>query len=264
MKTAILIPVYNEEEEIKNVLSQAVSQGVDNIIAVLDGPTDNSPEIIKRFSEGREKLIILEHEHNKGLTEAMKTGLLYALQNNFDLVIKIDGDGQMNLSQVGNFLDIFKEKKTDLIIATYDKDTPWMIKKDIWIYSALFYLSTGKWVSDLLSEFRSYSSKAMKDFIKSDIASMGSNISIIDLWREHCTISEIKGGVNYYIKKIRPAHIRILIDIRMQFIKSIWSISGMRSKMGSTLSVFVLTLLLLFNLTAGLKYNSPFFKDKER
>jgi len=267
MKTAILIPVYNEEKYIREVLRQSITQNVDAVIVALDCPTDRSAEVIKQFKAqipNGEKITILEQKKNVGLTQTMKLGFTYALENGFELVIKGDGDGQMDMTKSYRFIEEYKKMHTDLIIATYNKGTPLMIRKDMWIYSLLFFIATGVWLKDILSEFRSFSRKAMGVFIQVNVADGGSNISIIDIWRNGCSISKIEGGVNYRIAKIRPAHMSILIDIRKQFIKSLWLCYGIRAKVGSIVAIPVLFLLLIFNLTAGLKYNSPFSKNKTR
>lgn len=71
---SVIIPVYNREKHIKNCLDIVISQTYKNleIIVVNDGSTDSSVEIINQYSN---KIILLEHQKNRGLSAARNTGI---------------------------------------------------------------------------------------------------------------------------------------------------------------------------------------------
>lgn len=72
-KVSIIIPVYNSEEFLKNSIESALNQSYENmeIIAVDDGSTDSSAKILQQYSK---KIIVLSQE-NKGLANALDTGI---------------------------------------------------------------------------------------------------------------------------------------------------------------------------------------------
>ena len=84
IKVSIIIPVYNVEKYIERCLRSVISQTYSNIECILvnDGTPDRSFEIAKEFINKynhKEKsnidFILIEHEHNKGLSEARNTGV---------------------------------------------------------------------------------------------------------------------------------------------------------------------------------------------
>lgn len=261
MKAAILIPVFNEERTIAVVLREAKKKN-DHVIVVIDGSTDRSLEIASE----EEGVHVLVNEENLGLAGAIKVGLKYALQQGFDTVIKIDGDGQMNLERYDELVALHQASGADVVLARYNRDTPWMIKKDIWLYSWLFRLATRVRVSDVLSEYRLLSRRAMEEFISAKIRPFASNVALVDLVKAGCSVREIKGGVNYSFRlsERRPAHWSILIDCRVQFVRALWTFGTWRSRAVSAVSVVPLALLLLTNVTLGARYNTLLSKKRAR
>lgn len=251
MKAAILIPVFNEVKTIQDVVKQALEHCPD-VIVVVDGSTDRTLEILLH----NKSIHLLVHVRNLGLTEALKTGFRYALKKGFDCVVKIDGDGQMNLNQYHSILNRYYHDRPDIVTARYNPNTPWMIKKDIWIYSFLFNLAIGIGVSDILSEYRLFSRKAMTDFINLSLARNASNISLIGLVKQGCHVTEINEGVNYQLTRLRPAYLQMLIDCRIQFVLGLWKYQSVRSRITSVVSIPILILLLIFNITFGYRYNT--------
>lgn len=258
MKIGIIIPVYNEEKNIKKVIDNAKKK-TKNIIIVIDGSTDRSLEIVKK-----QGVSLIVNRKNKGLVESLKKGFGYALRNGYDLIVKIDGDNQMDLSYFNSLIESYNRTKGELIAATYNPhNTPWMVKKDVWIYSGLFNLATGQRAGDIISEYRLFSRKAMKLYIKSKIQDNASNLSIIPLSKD-CKISYVRGGVNYHMSHLRPFHLKGLWDLRIHFISEIWKLRTLKSKIVAVISIPVLFGLMVFNLTIGHKYNSFLLKRRLR
>lgn len=92
MKVTAVVPVYNEEKTVGNVLElltssekvDNVSEKVDNVIVVDDGSTDNTPNIIKKF---KVKVITLKENKGKGNAVRIATKNMKS-----DIIIFIDGD----------------------------------------------------------------------------------------------------------------------------------------------------------------------------
>lgn len=255
MKFAILIPAYNEANSILDVIRIAKSKCRD-VIVIVDGATDHTLETV-RIEGGTH---ILHHNGNLGLTEALKTGFKYALGENFDAVLKVDADGQMNLDKFEKILGSYQASQVDIVLAGYDQKTPWMIKKDIQLYSFLYYMATGIYLNDIVSEYRLFSRKAMQIFLNLKIKKNASNFAIIGLLHEGCTVKEIDNSVNYEVTRLRPAYLQLLVDCRIQFVSGLWQIGTLRSRFLALISIPTLIVLLLFNITVGFRYNTILLK----
>lgn len=156
-KPAILIPAYNEGKYIKDVILECRRYGND-IIVVNDGSTDNTGEVLKSFSDlSGPKVILIEHETNKGKGEALKTGFQCALENDYCGVVTIDADGQHKVSEIADFLNTVETNNPDVIVGSRLKNTEGMPfirlatnKFTSWLVSAV----AGKKISDVQSGFR--------------------------------------------------------------------------------------------------------------
>ena len=101
LKIAVVIPCYKVEDQIADVLA-SIPEFVDHIIVVDDKSPDRTGEIVKNIEN--EKIHYIAHAENKGVGGAMKTGFEAGLQYNVDIMVKIDGDGQMNPGILQNFI----------------------------------------------------------------------------------------------------------------------------------------------------------------
>lgn len=161
---AILIPAYNEGKYIKTVINKCINYNLD-IIIVNDGSTDNTGEILKEF-KSENKIIVINHDINKGKGEALKTGFNYIINNKYSGVITIDADGQHDTNEIQNFLNEIKNNNPDLIIGSRFQNTKGMpfIRKFVnyftsWIISYI----AGKKIEDVQSGFRYINYDALKN-----------------------------------------------------------------------------------------------------
>jgi len=93
----VVLPAYNEEGAILPLLHkllELIKNDIQNakVIVVNDGSTDNTGEIVK--SIGSRYIELIEHDRNRGLAKAVKTGLQHALQNSTDddIIAIMDAD----------------------------------------------------------------------------------------------------------------------------------------------------------------------------
>ena len=94
-KTAIVIPSYRTESEIRQVL-KGIPAFIRHIIVVDDASPDASADLVSAAAKRDKRIILLRHEKNQGVGGAMVTGFQKALALGADIVIKLDGDGQMD------------------------------------------------------------------------------------------------------------------------------------------------------------------------
>ena len=99
---AVVMPVHNEEAHVERAIKR-VPNFVDLIVAVDDGSTDDTWKVLSRVPG--ERLIRLRHARNNGVGAATKTGYLFCLTAHADLVAVMDGDGQMDGSDLSRLLE---------------------------------------------------------------------------------------------------------------------------------------------------------------
>jgi len=112
---SIVIPVFNEEKNIINLLREIYStlenEYIFEIILVNDCSTDSSSIVISNFNKTNLKLI--NNDKNMGQSYAIWKGIKIA---KFDTIITLDGDGQNNPQDIPNLLEgYFKDQKIFLV-----------------------------------------------------------------------------------------------------------------------------------------------------
>lgn len=106
-----VIPVHNEEDFIGPVL-EGLPEFVDRVLVVDDCSTDNTADVVQAHGDGT-RVQLVRTPQNMGVGGAMITGFRQALQQPTDIVIKIDGDGQMPLEYLPQILDGIVERGAD-------------------------------------------------------------------------------------------------------------------------------------------------------
>ncbi len=112
-KIAIVIPCYKVEKHIAQVIIE-IPESVDYIIAVNDCSPDSTDVILSNLATTNSKLVYLKHHINQGVGGAMITGFQKAIELEVDVVVKMDGDGQMDIKYLTNFINPILEDKADM------------------------------------------------------------------------------------------------------------------------------------------------------
>ena len=154
----IILPAYNEEKVIKEVITDIQKQGYSNIIVVNDGSSDNTYQEAK--STG---IITLSHPINRGKGAATQTGIDAAKLLNADIIVTMDSDGQHNPKDIKKLIQPILNDKADVVIGSRMLNTKGMPKSRIImnkIANIVTYIFFGIMVSDSQSGFRAYNRKA--------------------------------------------------------------------------------------------------------
>ena len=102
MKIAVAIPCYNVKSQILDVILQIPSK-VERIYVVDDQcPQQTGQYVAQQCDDPR--IVIINHAENKGVGGAVITAYKAALADNMEVVVKIDGDGQMDPSLLEKFV----------------------------------------------------------------------------------------------------------------------------------------------------------------
>lgn len=163
-KVCVIIPAYNEEAVIKDVVKGIVSSlgktsMTYEVVVVNDGSKDNTA---KRAEEGGARVI--NHILNSGAGGATSTGLSYAYQNGFDFAATMDADGQHLADDVIKGLATAQKSTVDLLIGSRLIDTRGMSRVKVLGNKGLSLLTRilfGINVTDSQSGLRVFSKKAL-------------------------------------------------------------------------------------------------------
>ncbi len=110
MKTAVLIPIYNESKTIKSVVQALKAKKLD-VIVIDDGSKDDGGSLAA--SAGA---VVLRNEPNQGKGYSLKRGFAYLLEKGFDGVVMMDGDAQHDVDDLPQFLEL-ANKYPDSVIS---------------------------------------------------------------------------------------------------------------------------------------------------
>ena len=92
---AVVIPAYKVEKQIEGTLAKIPSY-IRYIIVVNDASPDNTKELLSQAQEDDNRIILINHQENQGVGGAMISGFRKAIELNAQIIVKIDGDGQMS------------------------------------------------------------------------------------------------------------------------------------------------------------------------
>ena len=154
---AVIIPAYNEEKTIAGVI-KSIPDFVDKIAVVDDCSSDRTA--LKATEAGAE---VITHHVNQGVGAAFHSGMEYALNGGFDIMVNIDADGQFSPSDIPSLIDPIIDKKADFVTASrfidpsYIPDMPWINRWGNRQMSRLISTLTGKRFHDVSCGFRAYS-----------------------------------------------------------------------------------------------------------
>ena len=102
LTVAVVIPAYRVAAQIAGVLAE-IPSFVSMIVVVDDASPDDTAAVVERSGDARVRLI--RRATNGGVGAAMLTGYRFALAHGADIAVKIDGDGQMDPSQIGRLIE---------------------------------------------------------------------------------------------------------------------------------------------------------------
>lgn len=116
----VIIPTYNEKENIEAIIRKVFSlDGEYNILVIDDGSPDGTASIVKALkSEFTTRLHIIEREGKLGLGTAYLTGFKWALREGYDFIFEMDADFSHNPDDLPRLLDACREGGASLAIGS--------------------------------------------------------------------------------------------------------------------------------------------------
>ena len=117
-KALVIIPTYNEAENIKKVIEASIREKTFDVLVVDDSSPDGTSSIVKEFIKSYPKKIFLEVRKNKdGLGRAYVHGFKWAIKKKYDYIFEMDADFSHNPSELITMLEYLK-KGNDMVIGS--------------------------------------------------------------------------------------------------------------------------------------------------
>ncbi len=162
MRLLIIIPAYNESENIVRVVEEIrrVVPQYDYVV-VNDGSGDATAEICREHGYP-----LLDLPVNLGLSGAFQTGMRYAWKQGYEAAIQIDADGQHDPKYIPEMVRVMEEKGADLVIGSRfvtEKKPHTLRMFGNTIISLAIRMTTGKKMTDPTSGMRLYNRKLVRE-----------------------------------------------------------------------------------------------------
>lgn len=227
MKLLILIPAYNEEETIADVIQETQKSFPDTDICVVnDGSEDRTGDILKENPD----IISLHLPFNMGIGGALWTGFNYFCQKDYEFLLRLDSDGQHPPSEAAKLLEPLTRGEADLVIGSRFINSEGYLSSHlrrggIRLLKMLTTIIMKNQITDNTSGFRAYSRKAVCLLTEDYPFDYPEPIEVYLLNRKGFRIKEIpikmtarKGGVSS-INMVRTYYylIKVLLTILVNF-----------------------------------------------
>jgi len=216
MTTCVIVPVYNHQHAIKQVIAQLRPKGL-YCFLINDGSSVECSKALQQIAElESDWLTLIERDQNGGKGAAVLDGFELAISKGYSHAIQIDADGQHQFEDIERFLEASKEYP-DCVIAgqpIFDESVP---KKRlygrkftnlwVWVHTLSFSIADG------LCGFRCYPLAAIDKLMKTVSIGKGMNFDvdiIVRLYWQGLEVVNIPTKVQYPIDGV--SHFKMLQD----------------------------------------------------
>ncbi|MDD2597450.1 MAG: polyprenol monophosphomannose synthase [Candidatus Cloacimonetes bacterium] len=178
MKALLIIPTYNERENISRIISIVLEKQAElEVLIVDDNSPDGTAQIVKDLMASETRIHILERPGKMGLGSAYVQGFKYALDKGYDFILEMDADFSHNPDDVPRLIEAAQSK--DLVIGSRYCNgvniVNWPIKRLLISYFASKYVRaiTGMPVKDPTGGFKCFRRKVLESINLDKILSDG-------------------------------------------------------------------------------------------
>ena len=149
-RVAAVIPAYRVEKDIQTVIS-GLPTYIRHFIVVDDASPDSTSDLVTASAKKDKRIILICHRQNQGVGGAMVSGFKKALELDAQIVVKIDGDGQMDVSRLPSLLEPLILGHADYVKGNRFRDfqalqkMPWIRRVGNMALGFLSKAATGYW-----------------------------------------------------------------------------------------------------------------------
>lgn len=166
-KVLIIIPAYNEAGNIEQVVDNLINQYSQyDYIVINDASCDNTKDVCRENG-----YCFIDQPINLGIGGTVQNGYQYAWENDYDIAVQIDGDGQHDVRYIREMVDKLENEEADIVIGSrfIEKEgfqSSGMRRMGISILSMIIWFLTWKRVKDVTSGFRAVNRKYINIYAK--------------------------------------------------------------------------------------------------
>ena len=204
MSKLIIIPTYNEKENIEKIILKVFSLDIDfDILIVDDGSPDGTADIVKKIQKSYSKnLHIVERTGKLGLGTAYIYGFKWALKNNYDYIFEMDADFSHDPDDLIRLYKACHEDKGDVAIGSrYIKGVNivnWPMSRLLMSFFASKYVKiiTGMPIQDSTAGFKCYKRSVLEKINLEKIQFVGYAFQIemkFTAWKYGFNVVEVPG-----------------------------------------------------------------------
>jgi len=232
-RALVIIPTYNELENIRNIVSEVLKQDARiEVMVVDDSSPDGTGAVVKEMMQAEPRIHIIERPGKMGLGTAYVAGFKYAIAGSFDCVFEMDADFSHDPNMLPEFLRRIEEH--DLVLGSrYIKGVNvinWPMKRLLLSYYANVYtrIVTGMPVRDATGGFKCFRIEVLKAINLDAVRSNGYAFQIemsFKAYRKGFRVHEIpiifmdrRVGVSKMSKKIVREAVTMVWRLRFQAI----------------------------------------------
>jgi len=234
MKALVIIPTYNEAENINQIIKEVLKQDEQlEVLVVDDNSPDNTAVIVHEISKNNNRIHLLKRSGKFGLGSAYVEGFRYAIDHNYNYIFEMDADFSHDPAMLPALLKEIQHY--DLVIGSrYIKGinvVNWPLRRLILSYFASKYVQfiTGMPVKDPTGGFKCFRVNVLKAIDLDSIISDGYSFQIemnYRAWRKNFRIKEIpivftdrRSGQSKMSKKIVREAIFVVWKLRFYHLK---------------------------------------------
>lgn len=192
MKKLVIIPAFNESESILRTVQDIKEHapGFDYVV-INDCSTDNTLQVCRKNGLNHINLAV-----NLGIGGAVQTGYLYGYQNEYDLVVQFDGDGQHDAAYLEQMAEELVRTNSDMVIGSrfIEKEgfqSSGLRRVGIRYFSALIRLVTGARVTDPTSGMRMVNRDIIKIYAENYPKDYAEPESVVAILRKGKKVTEL-------------------------------------------------------------------------
>lgn len=199
MRSLVIIPTYNEIDNIKNIIEQVLPQHESIEILIVD---DNSPDgtgkVVLEIMKETNRVHLIERSGKLGLGTAYVEGFKYAIANKYDFVLEMDADFSHSPNDLPRLIEAIQSN--DLVIGSRYIEgvnvVNWPMSRLILSYFASYYVKiiTGMRIDDPTGGFKCFRREVLEQIDLDQIISDGYSFQVEMNYRAYCK--------NYRIKEI--------------------------------------------------------------
>lgn len=196
MKIAIGLPAFNEEKNIASIILK-LKKITDIIIVCNDGSFDMTGEIAEKMGA-----ILINHPKNIGYGAAIRSIFKKAIENDVDILVTFDADGQHQVEEITTVTEIIKKDEADIVIGSRflgkeKSDIPRYRKIGIKALTGFANTSLENKVTDSQSGFRAYNKRVLSEILPSENGMGASNEILIKASKKGFRVKEVPITISY-------------------------------------------------------------------